>query len=128
MLDDFVFVFFKRSEENQASIATCVLKSDCSLHPPSHVSNHLKPPSRAPTANKLMILIRDGNGEYTGFQITQNTKMRKVFDAYAKRKGISPSSLYYTLDGERVGDDDTPKRLELENNDTVHAVLEQVGC
>ena len=56
--------------------------------------------------------------------------MIKVFGAYAayaSRKGIEQQSLRFLLDGERIGDDQTPKTLELEDQDQIDCVLEQLG-
>ena len=53
--------------------------------------------------------------------------MSKVFSTYAQRKGVQVNSLRFLLDGERIKDTDTPKTLELEDNDQVDCMLEQVG-
>lgn len=57
----------------------------------------------------------------------KHTKMSKIFNAYASRKGVDASSLRFLLDGENVEPDSTPKMLELEDQDQIDAVLEQVG-
>jgi small ubiquitin-related modifier len=53
--------------------------------------------------------------------------MQKIFEAYAGRRGIGAASLRFMLDGVRVNVDDTPKMLELEDNDQVDVMLETVG-
>lgn len=53
--------------------------------------------------------------------------MSKVFTTYAHRKGVDVSALRFLLDGERIKDDQTPKTLELEDNDQIDCMLEQVG-
>eukprot|EP00501_MAST-03F_sp_TOSAG23-6_P001196 GSMAST32.ASY1.ANO1.1240.1 assembled CDS len=53
--------------------------------------------------------------------------MGKVFKAYAQRKGIQSSALRFLLDGRRITDDDTPKMLELEDQDQIDCLLEQSG-
>jgi small ubiquitin-related modifier len=60
------------------------------------------------------------------FKIKKTTKMSKVFETYAKRKGLQPTSLRFLLDGGKVKDDDTPKLLELEDQDQIDCVMEQV--
>lgn len=52
--------------------------------------------------------------------------MEKVFGAYATRRGIAPGSLRFLLDGEKIGPDQTPKMLELEDQDQIDCMLEQV--
>ena len=53
--------------------------------------------------------------------------MSKVFVAYAQRKGVQQSSLRFLLDGERINPEDTPKSLELEDQDQIDCLLEQYG-
>lgn len=53
--------------------------------------------------------------------------MQKVFETYAQRKGVQPKSLRFLLDGERIESDQTPKMLELEDQDQIDCVLEQTG-
>lgn len=52
--------------------------------------------------------------------------MQKVFDTYAQRKGIQATSLRFLLDGEKIGPDQTPKMLELDDQDQIDCMLEQV--
>lgn len=61
------------------------------------------------------------------FKIKKSTKMSKVFKAYASRKGVEEESLRFLLDGERISETDTPKMLELEDEDQIDCVLAQVG-
>lgn len=53
--------------------------------------------------------------------------MGKIFDSYAKRRGVQRSVLRFMLDGKRIMDADTPESLELENLDQVDCLLEQIG-
>ena len=53
--------------------------------------------------------------------------MAKVFQTYANRKGVQLSSLRFLLDGERIKDDQTPKMLELDDQDQIDCMLEQSG-
>jgi small ubiquitin-related modifier len=52
--------------------------------------------------------------------------MEKVFTAYATRRGVAVGSLRFLLDGEKIGIDQTPKMLELEDQDQIDCMLEQV--
>jgi small ubiquitin-related modifier len=61
------------------------------------------------------------------FKIKKHTKMSKVFDTYAQRKGVQASSMRFLLDGDRVGEEQTPKMLEMEEGDQIDVVLEQMG-
>mmetsp|Transcript_22348 Transcript_22348/g.46988 ORF Transcript_22348/g.46988 Transcript_22348/m.46988 type:complete len:98 (-) Transcript_22348:236-529(-) len=75
----------------------------------------------------ITIRVRDQTGEETYFKIKKTTKMQKVFDTYASRKGVQASSLRFLLDGERIQPDATPKQLELDDQDQIDCMLEQSG-
>ena len=53
--------------------------------------------------------------------------MQKVFHTYATRKGVLESSLRFLLDGDRIKPDDTPKTMELDDQDQIDCMLEQSG-
>jgi small ubiquitin-related modifier len=53
--------------------------------------------------------------------------MEKVFNAYAQRKGVNPGALRFLLDGQRINGDQTPKLLDLEDQDQIDCLLEQQG-
>mmetsp|Transcript_19376 Transcript_19376/g.26598 ORF Transcript_19376/g.26598 Transcript_19376/m.26598 type:complete len:98 (+) Transcript_19376:129-422(+) len=75
----------------------------------------------------ITIRVRDQTGEETYFKIKKTTKMSKVFETYASRKGVQSSSLRFLLDGERIQGDQTPKQLELDDQDQIDCMLEQTG-
>ena len=53
--------------------------------------------------------------------------MEKVFATYAQRKGVQASSLRFLLDGDRIQGTQTPKELELDDQDQIDCMLEQTG-
>ena len=61
------------------------------------------------------------------FKVKKTTKMSKIFDAYAQRRGLQSNALRFMVDGDRVNPDQTPKMLELDDNDQVDVMLETVG-
>lgn len=66
-------------------------------------------------------------GEETYFKVKKTTRMEKVFNTYATRKGVQVSALRFLLDGQRVNSDDTPTSLDLEDQDQIDCMLEQQG-
>lgn len=72
-------------------------------------------------------LLHNQAGEETFFKIKKTTKMSKVFETYASKRGIQAGSLRFLLDGERIEPDHTPKQLELEDQDQIDCMLEQSG-
>jgi len=61
------------------------------------------------------------------FKIRDNTKLGKLFEAYCQKKGVASNSIRFLYDGARVGEDDTPKTLNMEDNDVIDALIQQTG-
>uniref|UniRef100_A0A915M7E0 Small ubiquitin-related modifier n=1 Tax=Meloidogyne javanica TaxID=6303 RepID=A0A915M7E0_MELJA len=55
------------------------------------------------------------------------TSMGKLKKAYAERTGVAVNALRFLFDGRRVNDDDTPKSLEMEEDDVIEVYQEQLG-
>ena len=53
--------------------------------------------------------------------------MGKLKKSYSDRQGVALNSLRFLFDGRRINDDETPKQLEMENDDTIEVYQEQVG-
>jgi ubiquitin len=78
-------------------------------------TNAKKGPEEAITAR-----LKDPyKGTETMFKVKRTTKMSKVFQVYAGRKGVDVNDLRFLLDGERVGPNDTPEDLDLEDTDQI---------
>lgn len=75
----------------------------------------------------ITLKVRDQAGEVMFFKVKRGTEMRKIFDAYAQRLGVNVKNLKFTLDGDRLKETDTPKMLELSDEDQIDVFLEQVG-
>ena len=52
---------------------------------------------------------------------------QKIIKAYANQKGIAENSFRLMYDGTRVNAQDTPKTLEMQDDDQVDAIVEQLG-
>uniref|UniRef100_A0A915CXE1 Small ubiquitin-related modifier n=1 Tax=Ditylenchus dipsaci TaxID=166011 RepID=A0A915CXE1_9BILA len=61
------------------------------------------------------------------FRVKFGTSMGKLKKSYAERTGVSVNALRFLFDGRRINDDDTPKSLEMEEDDTIEVYQEQVG-
>mmetsp|Transcript_33010 Transcript_33010/g.69478 ORF Transcript_33010/g.69478 Transcript_33010/m.69478 type:complete len:413 (-) Transcript_33010:151-1389(-) len=77
---------------------------------------------------KVTIRVKDQTGEETCFKIKRNTAMSKVFDTYARRKGVETKSLRFLLDGEVLRGHETVASLDLEDDDQIDTMLNQCGC
>merc|ERR1712098_211872 len=47
--------------------------------------------------------------------------------SYSERVGVPVTSLRFLLDGRRINDDETPKALEMEQDDVIEVYQEQTG-
>lgn len=75
----------------------------------------------------ITLKVRNQSGDEMFFKVKKTTKLSKMMDAYAKRLGVPSNSLRFQLDGERIKGEDTPKMLELEENDQIDVMLEATG-
>jgi len=81
--------------------------------------------SSDPNTINLRVVSQDGNEVY--FKIKKQTPLRKLMDAYCQRQAIDSNSIRFLYDGQRIQADQTPKELEMEDNDIIDAVLQQTG-
>nr|ACO10968.1 Small ubiquitin-related modifier 1-A precursor [Caligus rogercresseyi] len=56
-----------------------------------------------------------------------STQMGKLKKSYSERVGVPLSSLRFLFDGRRINDDETPKALEMEQDDVIEVYQEQSG-
>lgn len=55
------------------------------------------------------------------------TQMGKLKKSYSERVGVPVTSLRFLFDGRRINDDETPKQLEMEQDDVIEVYQEQTG-
>uniref|UniRef100_A0A914DK12 Small ubiquitin-related modifier n=1 Tax=Acrobeloides nanus TaxID=290746 RepID=A0A914DK12_9BILA len=74
---------------------------------------------------KLKVVGQDSNEVH--FRVKYGTSMGKLKKSYAERTGVNVNSLRFLFDGRRINDEDTPKTLEMEEDDVIEVYQEQVG-
>merc|ERR1711962_895867 len=74
---------------------------------------------------KLKVVGQDSNEIH--FRVKQTTQMGKLKKSYSERVGVPVSSLRFLFDGRRINDDETPKALEMEQDDAIEVYQEQTG-
>jgi hypothetical protein len=75
----------------------------------------------------ITVKVRDQTGDEIAFKVRHTTPMSKIFAAYAVRRGVPVNALRFFLDDRRLKDADTPKMLEMEEDDQIDVYLEQLG-
>ena len=78
----------------------------------------------AQVADSLNIRVRWADGEETFFKIKKSTKLNKLFNVYATRKGLPVTALRFLLDGSRVDGEQTAEDLDMEDGDQLDCVAE----
>jgi len=91
---------------------------------------------------KLKVVGQDSNEIH--FRVKQTTQMGKLKKSYSERVGVPVTSLRFVtskkyrflffiivrgflFDGRRINDDETPKALEMEQDDVIEVYQEQTG-
>ena len=90
-------------------------------------------PPKAPTP-RVAIRVRGQDGTEVHFRVPRTSDLKKVADAYAQKKGGTPTSsnaYLFIFDGNRIFRDDgiavTPDDLEMEDGDLIDAILAMRG-
>jgi hypothetical protein len=76
----------------------------------------------------ITIRLMDQGGDETMCKMKRTTRMKNVFGAYASRKGVRIYEIRFLIHGERIGEDDTPESLDLEDGDKVDCFFHMSGC
>merc|ERR1712130_611964 len=74
---------------------------------------------------KLKVVGQDSNEIH--FRVKHTTQMGKLKKSYSERVGVPVTSLRFLFDGRRINDDETPKALEMEQDDVIEVYQEQTG-
>lgn len=74
---------------------------------------------------KLKVVSQDSSEIH--FRVKFTTPMSKIKKSYSERVGVPVTSLRFLFDGKRINDSDTPKQLEMEEEDTIEVYQEQQG-
>lgn len=53
------------------------------------------------------------------FRVKYGTSMGKLMKSYADRTGVAVNTLRFLFDGRRINNEDTPKSLEMEEDDVI---------
>ncbi len=80
------------------------------------------------TKNKITVrvLSQSGRNDIT-FQLNKTTPFKKVFSSYCSNLGVKEGGLRFLFNGVSIKENDTPESIGMENNDSIDALLEQVG-
>lgn len=75
----------------------------------------------------LNLKVKSPNGDEVIFKVKQTTPFHKLMTAYCKRTGTEFESTRFMFDGQRITGEQTPKDLNMEDEDEIDAMVTQVG-
>jgi small ubiquitin-related modifier len=78
-------------------------------------------------SEQLNLKVVGQDGQVVQFKIKQNTPLRKLMNAYCDRAKLVQNTVRFTFDGSRINDNDTPKTMDMEDNDTIEVFMQQTG-
>lgn len=76
---------------------------------------------------KINIKVVDSDGSEIFFMIKTTTSLQKLINAYCKRQGITKGVARFIFDGNRIGPEDTPETLDIQDGDAIDVMIEQTG-
>lgn len=81
-----------------------------------------------PSDNSILLQIKSqGNLPELTFKTKPDKQFEKMFDTYYKRSGADQDSIRFIFDGQRLNANQTPKDLDMQDNDIIDAVIQQIG-
>ncbi|KAK9803882.1 hypothetical protein WJX72_001786 [[Myrmecia] bisecta] len=75
----------------------------------------------------LNLKVRSQDGTTTFFKAKKTTKFSKLISAFCAKQSISEAEVVFMFDGERLRGEQTPEELDMQNDDTIDAMIHQVG-
>lgn len=91
------------------------------------MTDDVKPDIKPGQSDQLNIQVQNSDGSKVKFRVKRVTRMEKVFEAYCKKMGLNINQIRFIFDGNKIGKQQTPEELELEDNDLIEVVVEQTG-
>jgi small ubiquitin-related modifier len=91
----------------------------------SHVGGGDAVPVAPDDSINLRVMSQNGSEVY--FKLKKTTPLSKLMDTFCQRQGLNPDDCRFLYDGNRVRGEQTPKSLEMEDEDIVDVVQSQVG-
>eukprot|EP01135_Chromosphaera_perkinsii_P003078 Nk52_evm25s234 gene=Nk52_evmTU25s234 len=76
-----------------------------------------------PKEQRCRIFVRGADKSQEKYDIGMDDKMDKLLKAYAKIKSVSPSKIILQFDGQKIRSNDTPRTLDMEDEDIVDATI-----
>lgn len=93
----------------------------------TEATDDVKPEISSTQTQQIALKVVSQDGVEVFFKIKRSTHLKKLMDAYSKRQGLSPASVRFVFDGDRLNGNETPDSLEMADQDTIDVLVEQTG-
>jgi small ubiquitin-related modifier len=75
----------------------------------------------------VRLVVKDQDNRVVGFNVRRCTKYEKIFNAYCMEKRLQREQVRFLFDGQRINATSTPYDLRVLDDDSMDAMMEQVG-
>ncbi|GES76375.1 small ubiquitin-related modifier 1-like [Rhizophagus clarus] len=75
----------------------------------------------------INLIVQDYSKKETTFKIRKTKPLNKLAEVYCERNGLNKEIMIFLFDGVRIGNNDTPDSLGMENDDIIDVVYHQKG-
>uniref|UniRef100_H2YG29 Small ubiquitin-related modifier n=1 Tax=Ciona savignyi TaxID=51511 RepID=H2YG29_CIOSA len=82
---------------------------------------------KSESSDHINLKVTGSDGSVVQFKIKRHTPLRKLMQAYCDRQGQSMNMIRFRFDGQAINENDTPNKLEMEDEDTIDVFTQQTG-
>lgn len=85
------------------------------------------PAGTSQSSPKLKLQFQEQNGQTVFIMVSSQMPFSKIFKGYTTKRNVDPRSVRFLFDGTRINETDTPKSLEMQNEDVIDVLAQQTG-
>lgn len=82
---------------------------------------------QSPPSSQINLRFISQDGKELIMKVNPKIAFGRIFKVYHDKYEAKPGTIRFTFEGQRIGDDQTPKSLEMEDNDVIDVMLQQTG-
>ncbi|KAK4425245.1 Small ubiquitin-related modifier 2 [Sesamum alatum] len=90
-------------------------------------SNGKKPSNEESVVSKIALSIKSQDGDVVYYRFPRSKKIQYLLTSYCKQKKLNYDTIAFVYDGRRVKSSRTPAELEMDDGDSIDAMMHQNG-
>ncbi|KAL0283210.1 UNVERIFIED_CONTAM: Small ubiquitin-related modifier 2 [Sesamum radiatum] len=75
----------------------------------------------------IALSIKSQDGDEVYYRFPRDKKLQHLFSSYCKQKKLNYDAIAFVYDGKRVKASNTPVEMEMEDGDSIDAMMHQDG-